>query len=412
MVISLTGKASLAIFDPEARCAAAVIAGDHVDARADEFGHVKPAADIGHEIAGRRRAGGQIAIARRRRRRARKAARAAFPVGCQGRAGGPMRRSRSQPVSTPSSMSLRWHPAVLRHRTDAKPDRGGASGSSMMAMPGAEQLLAQPSFRKAGAACDRRAGRPRRRGDRRGSKRRAVEDHRQRLRSDLAWLQPRDRPFARLTSDILWRLEIAWMDRRMRNHSRAPCRCRRRQLRRRSQKRACADRRPRKPFDPQQAIAAVGNGGVRAPRFCNAGDRERGRFRIDCQAPQLRLRPGAPRLQDRDREIPALSTPQDARPANGSGGAAVPSRRRVRPAVSSASASSLLPDMIAEELPTKTRKPTSRASACSSFSSMPSLTATSMRRRSTAKRVGGGGAEPLGARDEIFGKCQQFSHSS
>src|SRR5688572_11460253 len=44
------GVGDLAVLDPEAGSAAAVIAGDAVDAHAHKFGDVKPFADIGHQF--------------------------------------------------------------------------------------------------------------------------------------------------------------------------------------------------------------------------------------------------------------------------------------------------------------------------------------------------------------------------
>src|SRR5579885_2394138 len=62
------GIGDLAPLDPEAGGPAAVIAGDIVDAEADQLGAIEAALDIGHELARRELPRGQMEIGRRRAR--------------------------------------------------------------------------------------------------------------------------------------------------------------------------------------------------------------------------------------------------------------------------------------------------------------------------------------------------------
>src|SRR5882672_6475845 len=64
----------LAILDPEAGCAAAVVAGHAVDAGADQVADVKSLFDVGYQFGRCRLAGFEMEIVRSRRRRRRYAA--------------------------------------------------------------------------------------------------------------------------------------------------------------------------------------------------------------------------------------------------------------------------------------------------------------------------------------------------
>src|SRR5262249_52385830 len=65
---------ALAVLDPEAGGAAAVVAGHLVDAHADQLGDIEAVRDVGDQFVGRLRAGFEMQVGGRRRRRRRHAA--------------------------------------------------------------------------------------------------------------------------------------------------------------------------------------------------------------------------------------------------------------------------------------------------------------------------------------------------
>src|SRR5262249_15331633 len=124
---------ALAVLDPEAGGAAAVVAGDSVHAKADQIGDVESALDVGDQLVARELALLEIEIGRGR---AGRAGGAACPVGLRlsWRAAA---RSSSQVVSTPSSITARRDVARPSASNGRLPSPRLRSGVSRMRVPSA-----------------------------------------------------------------------------------------------------------------------------------------------------------------------------------------------------------------------------------------------------------------------------------
>src|SRR3954468_24558032 len=140
------GISEFAVLDPEAGGAATAMAGDAVDARADQIGDVETLLDVGDQLGRRLRAGFKVQIIRPRRRRGGDAAMGMAGGGATERTRGA--QSSSQVVSTPSSISAIFFTATPSASNVCERRPRLRRGSSTMRMFFANSCWPSLSFRK------------------------------------------------------------------------------------------------------------------------------------------------------------------------------------------------------------------------------------------------------------------------
>src|SRR5580704_2532116 len=205
-------ESEFAVFDPESGSAAAIIAGHHVDAGADQVGDIKAVLDLGDQRRRAGLAGRQVKIARPRR-----GDRGHDALGVAG--GFQIEFARRGAVEQPGFQ----HTVFDQFEVSRRNALGVEGARALAAMP--QRIVDDVDARRenplseffaqktrlarygaaiggAGEVADQRAGNPR------------VEYHRHSPRRDLARVQPFDRALARIAADRVGTVEIGGMQRR------------------------------------------------------------------------------------------------------------------------------------------------------------------------------------------------------